>query len=177
MGQVTRIEGPDVRTGVTAIVPHGGNIFQDKVPARVAIENAFGKMAGSTQIQELGGIETPIVLTNTLSVPQAADGIIAWTLAQPGNEQARSINPAVGETNDGTLNDIRKRVISRDDVLHAIEAANSGPVAEGAVGAGTGTLAFGWKGGIGTSSRVLPASNSGSTSSRSMPSQRLPTAR
>lgn len=177
VGQVTRIEGPDVRTGVTAIVPHGGNIFQDKVPAGIAIENAFGKMAGSTQIQELGGIETPIVLTNTLSVPQAADGIIAWTLAQPGNEQARSINPAVGETNDGTLNDIRKRVISRDDVLHAIEAANSGPVAEGAVGAGTGTLAFGWKGGIGTSSRVLPASNSGSASSRSMPSQRLPTAR
>lgn len=157
VGQVTRIEGPDVRTGVTAIVPHEGNVYQDKVPAGVAIENAFGKMAGSTQIQELGEIETPIILTNTLSVPQAADSIIAWTLAQPGNEQVRTVNAVVGETNDGTLNDIRRRAISRDDVLRAIQTASSGPVAEGSVGAGTGTLAFSWKGGIGTSSRALPA--------------------
>lgn len=157
VGQVTRIEGPDVRTGLTVIVPHGGNVFQDKVPAGVAIENAFGKLAGSTQIQELGEIETPIALTNTLSVPQAAEGLIAWTLVQPGNEQVRSVNAVVGETNDGALNDIRRRVITSDDVQRATDAAASGPVVEGSVGAGTGTLAFGWKGGIGTSSRVLPA--------------------
>jgi D-aminopeptidase len=161
VGQVTRIEGPDVRTGVTAILPHGGNLFQDKVPAGVAIENAFGKMMGSTQIQELGEIETPIVLTNTLGVAQAADGIIAWTLAQAGNEHVLSVNAVVGETNDGTLNDIRRRVITRDDILRAIETASAGPVVEGSVGAGTGTLAFGWKGGIGTSSRVLPAALGG----------------
>lgn len=161
VGQVTRIEGADVRTGVTVILPHGGNVFQDKVPAGVAIENAFGKLAGATQIQELGEIETPIALTNTLSVPQAAEGLIAWTLAQPGNEQVRSVNAVVGETNDGTLNDIRRRVITPADVRQAIESATSGPVAEGSVGAGTGTLAFSWKGGIGTSSRVLPAALGG----------------
>ena len=157
VGQVTRIEGPDVRTGITVVIPHGGNVFQDKVPAGVSIENAFGKMAGSTQVQELGEIETPIALTNTLSVPQAADGLIAWTLDQPGNAEVRSVNAVVGETNDGTLNAIRKRVITREDVLRAIATATSGPVAEGSVGAGTGTLAFSWKGGIGTSSRLLPA--------------------
>ena len=156
VGHLTRIEGPDIRTGVTVIVPHGGNVFQDKVPAAIAIENAFGKLAGSTQVQELGEIETPIALTNTLSVPQAVDGLITWTLAQPGNEQVRSVNAVVGETNDGTLNDIRRRVIVRDDVLRAIGSSTSGIVPEGSVGAGTGTLAFSWKGGIGTSSRALP---------------------
>jgi D-aminopeptidase len=161
VGHVTRIEGPDVRTGVTVIVPHGGNVFQDKVPAGIAVENAFGKLAGSTQVQELGEIETPIALTNTLSVPQAAEGLIDWTLAQPGNEQGRSVNAVVGETNDGALNDIRRRVITRDDILRAIGSATTGPVAEGSVGAGTGTLAFAWKGGIGTSSRVLPAALGG----------------
>lgn len=156
VGQVTRIEGADVRTGVTAILPHGGNLYQDKVPAGVSIENAYGKLMGSTQIVELGEIETPIVLTNTLSVAQGADGVVAWTLDQPGNEQVRSVNAVVGETNDGYLNNIRKRVITREDVLRAIESAKTGPVEEGAVGAGTGTMAFDWKGGIGTSSRVLP---------------------
>jgi D-aminopeptidase len=163
VGQVTRIEGADIRTGVTAILPHGGNLYQDKVPAGVSIENAYGKLMGSTQIVELGEIETPIVLTNTLSVPQGADGEIAWTLAQPGNEQVRSVNAVVGETNDGYLNNIRKRVITREDVLRAIETARTGPVEEGAVGAGTGTMAFDWKGGIGTSSRVLPKALGGYT--------------
>lgn len=161
VGQVTRIEGADIRTGVTAILPHGDNLFQNKVPAGVVVANGFGKMAGATQIQELGEIETPIVLTNTLSVAQAMDGIITWTLAQPGNEQIRSINAVVGETNDGRLNAIRKRVITRDDVVTAIRTAKTGPVAEGSIGAGTGTMAFGWKGGIGTSSRVLPAALGG----------------
>lgn len=157
VGQVTRIEGMDVRTGVTAILPHAGNLFQDKVPAGVAVANGFGKLTGTTQIVELGEIETPIILTNTLSVPQAADAAIAWTLAQPGNEAVASVNPVVGETNDSRLNNIRKRVITRDDVLAAIRSASTGAVTEGAVGAGTGTVAFGWKGGIGTSSRVVPA--------------------
>jgi D-aminopeptidase len=155
VGQVTRVEGDSVRTGVTAVVPHPGNVFQDKVPAAVSVANGFGKMTALSQIRELGEIETPIVLTNTLSVPQGADGVIAWTLAQPGNEQVRSVNAVVGETNDGALNDIRRRVITRQDVLGAIGAAKGGPVEEGAVGAGTGTVAFGWKGGIGTSSRRL----------------------
>jgi len=156
VGQVTRVEGADVRTGVTVILPHGGNIFQDKVPAGIVVANGFGKFAGATQIAELGEIETPIVLTNTLSVAPAIEGILDWTLARQGNENVRSVNAVVGETNDGVLNNIRKRVIGRSDVIAAIEAATSGPVAEGSVGAGTGTMAFGWKGGIGTSSRVLP---------------------
>ena len=158
VGQVTRVEGDSVRTGVTAILPHPGNLFQDKVPAAVSIANGFGKMTAISQIRELGEIETPIVLTNTLSVPQGADGVIEWTLAQPGNEQVRSVNAVVGETNDSNLNDIRRRVITRQDVVKAIGAAAGGPVEEGAVGAGTGTVAFGWKGGIGTSSRKLPDS-------------------
>ncbi len=156
IGQVTRVEGNDIRTGVTAILPHPGNVFQDKVPAGVAVANGFGKLTGTTQIIELGEIETPIVLTNTLSVPRAADALISWTLAQPGNDAVASVNPVVGETNDSSLNNIRKRVISTDDVLAAIAAATTGPVGEGAVGAGTGTVAFGWKGGIGTSSRIVP---------------------
>ena len=163
VGHRTRIEGDDIRTGVTAILPHGGNVFQDRVPAGFAVANGFGKMMGSTQILELGEIETPIVLTNTLSASQAADALVHWTLGRPGNEKVRSVNAVVGETNDGELNDIRKRVITRDDVLAAIDAAREGPVQEGAVGAGTGTVAFGWKGGVGTSSRRLPAELGGYT--------------
>jgi len=157
VGHVTLIEGEKVRTGVTAVLPHGGNLYQDKVPAGFAVANGYGKFMGSTQIMELGEIETPILLTNTLSVPEAAAGAIEWTLARPGNEEARSVNAVVGETNDGWLNDIRARRVTKADAVAAIEAAREGPVAEGAVGAGTGTIAFGWKGGIGTSSRRLPA--------------------
>lgn len=163
VGQVTLIEGTNVRTGVTAILPHGGNVYQDKVPAGFSVGNAYGKFMGSTQIKELGEIETPIVLTNTLNVPEAAAGIIEWTLKQPGNEEVRSVNAVVGETNDGTLNDIRARRVRPADALAAIEAAREGPVQEGAVGAGTGTIAFSWKGGIGTSSRKLPPSLGGWT--------------
>lgn len=163
VGQVTIIEGTNIRTGVTAILPHGGNLYQDKVPAGFAVGNAYGKFMGSTQIEELGEIETPILLTNTLNVPEAAAGIIEWTLKQPGNEQVRSVNAVVGETNDGTLNDIRARRVRPADAIAAIEAAKPGPVQEGAVGAGTGTIAFSWKGGIGTSSRKLPASLGGWT--------------
>lgn len=156
VGHVTRIEGDDVRTGVTAILPHGGNVYQDKVPAGVAVANGFGKLTGTTQILELGEIETPVVLTNTLAVPRAFDALLTWTLAQPGNEKVRSVNAVVGETNDGYLNNIRRRVITPDDVLKALREAKDGPVEQGAVGAGTGTMAFDWKGGIGASSRVLP---------------------
>lgn len=163
VGHRTRVEGDDIRTGVTAILPHGGNVFQDRTPAGFAVANGFGKMMGSTQIVELGEIETPIVLTNTLSASQAADALVHWTLGRPGNEKVRSVNAVVGETNDGELNDIRRRVITREDVLAAIDAAREGPVQEGAVGAGTGTVAFGWKGGIGTSSRRLPAELGGYT--------------
>lgn len=163
VGQVTLHRQPDTHTGVTAILPHGGNVFQDKVPAGLAVANGFGKLAGATQIVELGEIETPIILTNTLSVPQAADALITWTLAQPGNEAVRSVNAVVGETNDGYLNNIRKRVVTPEDVLAALRGVRSGPVEEGAVGAGAGTMAFDWKGGIGTSSRVLPASLGGYT--------------
>ena len=163
VGQVTLIEGDSVRTGVTAILPHGGNLYQDKVPAGFSVGNAYGKFMGSTQVEELGEIETPILLTNTLNVPEAAAGIIAWTLKQPGNEQVRSVNAVVGETNDGTLNDIRGRHVTPADAVAAIEAAREGPVQEGGVGAGTGTIAFSWKGGIGTSSRKLPASLGGWT--------------
>jgi D-aminopeptidase len=155
VGQTTIVEGDRVRTGVTAIVPHGGNVFLDKVPGAVFVGNAFGKLAGSTQVEELGTIETPIVLTNTLAVGTAVDAVVRWTLDQPGNQDVRSVNALVGETNDGTLNDIRGIHVTRDDVVNAIAHAKSGPVDEGAVGAGTGTIAFGWKGGIGTSSRVV----------------------
>ncbi|HEX8255984.1 MAG TPA: P1 family peptidase [Allosphingosinicella sp.] len=157
VGHVTLKEGAAIRTGVTAVLPHRGNLFQDKVPAGFAVANGFGKFMGSTQIEELGEIETPILLTNTLSVPEAAAAVVEWTLAQPGNEQVRSVNAVVGETNDGQLNDIRARRVTKADGLAAIAAAREGRVAEGAVGAGTGTVAFGWKGGIGTSSRRLPA--------------------
>ena len=163
VGHFTLIEGDTTRTGATAILPHGGNLFQDKVPAGVAVGNGFGKLMGSTQIAELGEIETPIVLTNTLAVPRAADAILDYTLAQPGNEQVGSVNAVVGETNDGWLNDIRARVLTADKIRIAIKEAAEGDVQEGAVGAGTGTVAFGWKGGIGTSSRVLPRSLGGWT--------------
>ncbi len=156
VGHVTLIEGRNVRTGVTAILPHQGNLFQDKVPAAIAVGNGFGKLMGSTQVAELGEIESPILLTNTLNVPEAAAAAIEWSLAQPGNGEVRSVNAVVGETNDGFLNDIRRRRVTIADARRAIEAARAGPVEEGAVGAGTGTVAFGFKGGIGTSSRVLP---------------------
>src|SRR5215211_4193838 len=156
VGHVTLIEGEDIRTGVTAILPHDGNLFQGKVPAGIAVGNGFGKLMGSTQLEELGEIETPIVLTNTLSIPPAAEAIIAWTLAQKGNEDVRSVNPVVGETNDGVLNNIRKIAVTKEHVMESINKASSSPVAEGCVGAGTGTICFGWKGGIGTSSRLLP---------------------
>jgi D-aminopeptidase len=155
-GHVTIVHGDNVRTGVTAILAHGGNLFQDKVAGAVFVGNAFGKLAGSTQVQELGTIESPIVLTNTLSVGTALDAIVRWTTTQPGNENVRSVNALVGETNDGGLNDIRGQHVTRDHVIAAIAGAKSGAVEEGSVGAGTGTIAFGWKGGIGTSSRTVP---------------------
>lgn len=163
VGHTTLISGDNVRTGVTAVVPHPGNIFQSKVPAAVYVGNGFGKLTGTTQIEELGNIETPIVLTNTLSVPVAADALIDYTLALPGNDEVRSVNPVVGETNDGFLNDIRGQHVTRQDVLDAIESASGGRVEQGNVGAGTGTVAFGFKGGIGTSSRKLPESLGGYT--------------
>jgi len=153
VGHTTLIKGDNVRTGVTAILPHGGNLFRDKVPGAIFVGNGFGKLMGYTQVEELGEIESPIVLTSTLNVPRVADAVIDYMLALPGNEDVRSINVVVGETNDGTLNDIRSRPVGRDDVFAAIKNAKEGPVEEGAVGAGTGTIAFGWKGGIGTSSR------------------------
>ena len=155
VGHVTLLRGDSVRTGVTAIVPHGGNLFLDKVAGAVFVGNAFGKLAGSTQVDELGTIETPVVLTNTLGVGAAIEGVVSWTLRQPGNEQVRSVNALVGETNDGGLNDIRGLHVRPSHVEEAIAAARDGAVAEGSVGAGTGTQAFGWKGGIGTASRVL----------------------
>ncbi len=156
VGQVTLIEGDTVHTGVTAILPHGGNLFQDKVPGGVFVGNAFGKLAGSTQVQELGTLETPVILTNTLSVAAGMEGAIQWPLAQPGNEKIVSVNALVGETNDSGLNDIRGMHVTREHVIRAIREASGGAVAEGTVGAGTGTICFGWKGGIGTASRVLP---------------------
>jgi D-aminopeptidase len=155
IGHTTVVEGDRVRTGVTAIVPHGGNLFQDKVAGAVFVGNAFGKLAGSTQVNELGTIETPVVLTNTLSVGTAMDAVVRYTIGQPGNEQVRSVNALVGETNDGGLNDIRGLHVTREHVLEAIRSAKGGAVAEGTVGAGTGTMCYGWKGGIGTSSRRL----------------------
>jgi len=163
VGHTTIIRGDNIRTGVTAILPHPGNLFREKVPGAVFIGNAFGKLAGSTQVNELGEIETPIILTSTLSVPRAADAVLDYVLGLSGNEDVQSVNPLVAETNDGYLNDIRSRHITRDDVLNAITGAKSGPVDEGAVGAGTGTVAFGFKGGIGTASRRLPDSVGGYT--------------
>ena len=156
VGHTTIARGDSINSGVTAILPHGGNPFREKVPAAIVVGNGFGKLAGSTQVNELGELESPIVLTCTLCVPRAADAVLTWLLALPGNEDVRSANPVVGETNDGFLNDIRARPITEADVLGAIRGAAEGPVAEGAVGAGRGTVAFGWKGGIGTSSRKLP---------------------
>ncbi len=163
VGHATLVEGESIRTGVTAILPHAGNLFQSRVPAAVYVGNGFGKAAGFLQVRELGNLETPIVLTNTLSVGTVVEAVVAWTLEQPGNEEVRSVNAVVGETNDGHLNDIRARRVSAKEVRAAIASAQSGAVAEGSVGAGTGTIAFGWKGGIGTSSRVLPAKLGGYT--------------
>ena len=163
VGQVTIIEGDSVRTGVTAVLPHGGNVFRQKVPAAIYVANGFGKLAGLSQVEELGTIETPVVLTNTLSVPTAADALITWTLANPENADVQSVNPVAGETNDGWLNDIRGRHVTREHVLQALREARDGPVAEGCVGAGTGTVCFGYKGGIGTASRKLPPSLGGYT--------------
>ncbi len=163
VGHVTLIEGDSVRTGVTAIVPHQGDIFNHKVPAAIHVGNGFGKLAGITQVQELGNIETPIVLTNTLSVAAGIEGLVRYTLMQPGNEGVRSVNAVVGETNDGRLNDIRGMHVTPQMVIDAINAAHGGPVEQGNVGAGTGTICFGFKGGIGTSSRVLPQSLGGYT--------------
>lgn len=163
VGHCTLCEGEDIRTGVTAIRPHPGNLFQDKIPAGLAVGNGFGKLTGSTQLVELGEIETPILLTNTLAVARAAEALVGWTLAQPGNEVVTSVNPLVGETNDGWLNDIRRRTVQVEHALQAMEAARPGPLAQGCVGAGTGTVCFGWKGGIGSSSRRLPPALGGWT--------------
>lgn len=164
VGQTTVVDGDSVRTGVTAILPPGDDWFRDRVPASIVVGNGFGKLLGSTQVGELGELETPVLLTCTLCVWRAADAMVDWLLARPGMERVRSINPVVAETNDGTLNaSIRARPITREHVQRALETATTGPVAEGSVGAGTGTVAFGWKGGIGTSSRKLPASLGGWT--------------
>lgn len=163
VGHATLVQGDHIRTGVTVIVPHQGNVFQDKVPGAVFVGNAFGKLAGSTQVDELGTIETPIALTNTLSVAAVMDGLVRWTLDQPGNDNVRSVNALVGETNDGGLNDIRGQHVRPQHVQEALRSAHGGAVQEGSVGAGTGTQAFGWKGGIGTSSRKLDARYGGYT--------------
>lgn len=163
VGQTTIIRGDNVRTGVTAVLPHAGNLYREKVPGGVFVGNGFGKLTGTTQVDEMGDVETPILLTSTTSVPRVADALISYVLTLPGNEDVLSVNPVVGETNDGYLNDIRGRHITPDDVFAAITHAKSGSVEEGAVGAGTGTVAFGWKGGIGTSSRRLPAKLGGYT--------------
>jgi D-aminopeptidase len=163
VGHVTLRQGDSVRTGVTAVLPHGGNLFQAKVPAGVFTGNGFGKLAGVTQLTELGSLETPIVLTNTLSVAAGIEGVVAHTLSQPGNGRVRSVNAVVGETNDGRLNDIRGMHVRKEHVMEAIRSAAAGPVAQGSVGAGTGTVCFGYKGGIGTASRRLPAALGGYT--------------
>jgi D-aminopeptidase len=163
VGHTTIIRGENIRTGVTAILPHSGNLFREKVTGAIFVGNGFGKLAGSTQVEELGEIETPILLTSTLSVPRVADALMDYMLQLPGNEDVRSINPVVGETNDGYLNDGRGRHINAEDVFHAIQNAKAGPVPEGSVGAGTGTIAFEFKGGIGTASRKLPATLGGYT--------------
>ncbi|MEE4111253.1 MAG: P1 family peptidase [Desulfobacteraceae bacterium] len=156
VGHLTVIEGDDIRTGATAVLPHPDNVYQRKVPAGIAVGNGYGKLMGGTQIRELGEIETPIVLTNTLSVPRAAEAVLDWVLALPENESVTTVNPVVGETNDGRLNNIRRRSLTPGMIRRAIDDATGGPVEEGSVGAGTGTMAFGWKGGIGTSSRLIP---------------------
>jgi D-aminopeptidase len=161
VGQTTLVEGEGIRTGVTAILPHGGDLFRDRVPAAIYVGNGFGKLVGITQVRELGELETPILLTCTLCVWQAANAMVDWMLARPGMEEVRSINPVVGETNDGGLNDIRSRPLRPEHVVTALQEASGGAVEQGSVGAGTGTRAFGWKGGIGTSSRVLPSSLGG----------------
>ncbi|MDQ1558440.1 MAG: D-aminopeptidase [Pyrinomonadaceae bacterium] len=163
VGHATIVRGTDIRTGVTAVLPHAGNLFREKVAGAVFVGNGFGKLTGSTQVNELGEIETPILLTSTLSVPRVADALVEYMLALPGNADVRSVNPLVAETNDGALNDIRGRHVTREDVLAAIKNAAGGAVEEGAVGAGTGTVAFGFKGGIGTSSRKLPSTLGGYT--------------
>ena len=163
VGHTTLIKGEGIRTGVTAILPHSGNIFQEKVPAAIYIGNGFGKLAGYSQVKELGHIETPVILTNTLSVPTASNALISYTLTQEENSDVRSVNPVVGETNDGWLNDIRGRHVTEEHVLQAIENATDGPVQEGNVGAGTGTICFQYKGGIGTASRVIPEELGGYT--------------
>ena len=163
VGQVTLNQGEDMRTGVTVILPHQGNIFRKKVPAAMYLGNGFGKLAGYSQVKELGNIETPIVLTNTLNIAAGLDALITHTINQPGNENVRSVNGIVGETNDGGLNNIRARYVKPEHVLQAIAEAKGGPVEEGCVGAGTGTICFSWKGGIGTSSRVLPKDLGGYT--------------
>lgn len=163
VGHVTLTDGNAINTGATAILPHGGNLYRDRVPAGFHQGNGYGKFAGSTQIIELGELETPIILTNTLSVPQGMEAAISWTLKQPGNVDVRSVNAVVGETNDGFLNDIRGRHLRAHDIEKAIESAKSGPVEQGSVGAGRGTISFGWKGGIGTSSRLLPSELGGYT--------------
>src|SRR3984885_15318658 len=163
VGQTTIIRGNNIHTGVTAVLPHSGNLYREKVPAGIFVGNGFGKLAGSTQVDEMGDIETPILLTSTTSVPRVADALISYMLALPGNEDVLSINPVVSETNDGYLSDIRGRHIAPEDVFNAIKSAKTGPVEEGAVGAGTGTVVFGWKGGIGTSSRRLPPKLGGYT--------------
>ncbi len=154
VGHTTIVRGESIRTGVTAILPHAGNLFREKIRGAVFVGNGFGKLAGSTQVNELGEIESPIMLTSTLAVPRVADDLLDYMLALPGNEDVRSLNPLVAETNDGFLNDIRARAIASADVAGAIRSAREGPVEMGAVGAGTGTVAFGWKGGIGTASRL-----------------------
>ena len=163
VGHTTLIKGDNIRTGVTAIIPHGKDIFQWKCPAGIFLGNGFGKLAGYSQVEELGNIETPIVLTNTLSVSTGMNALISYTLDNPGNEDVRSVNAVVGETNDGGLNDIRGRHVKEQHVLNALKTAKDGPVDEGNVGAGTGTRCFGFKGGIGTASRELPASLGGYT--------------
>lgn len=156
VGHFTLSKGTAINTGATAILPHGGNLYLDRVPAGFHQGNGYGKFAGSTQIIELGELETPIILTNTLSVPQGMEAAISWTLKQPGNEEVRSVNAVVGETNDGFLNDIRGRHLRAEEIEKAIVSATTGPVEQGSIGAGRGTISFGWKGGIGTSSRILP---------------------
>lgn len=163
VGHTTIISGDNIRTGVTAVLPHSGNLYRDKVPGAIFVGNGFGKLTGATQVDEIGEIETPILLTNTASVPRVADAVTSYILTLPGNEDVLSVNPVVGETNDGYLNDIRGRHITPDDVFAAIKKAKAGPVDEGNIGAGTGTVAFGWKGGIGTSSRKLPQNLGGYT--------------
>ena len=163
VGHSTLIKGDSIRTGVTAILPYDGNLFQQKVPAAVYTGNGFGKLAGTTQVQELGNLETPVILTNTLSVATAMNAVIEYTLQQKGNENVQSVNAVVGETNDGWLNDIRGQHVTKNDVRAAIQQASTGLVKEGCVGAGTGTVCFGFKGGIGTASRILPAGLGGYT--------------